>query len=61
MKIIRLGKQTDIEKSTGKRFNCSYCECSYVASDKEYGYCSKVHPYYYCKCPNCHAENWYRT
>lgn len=61
MKIIKLGKQTGDEQSTGKRFDCPYCECSYVASDKEYSYCSKVYPHYYCKCPNCHAENWYRT
>lgn len=62
MKIIKLGKQindSNSGSSTDKRFNCPYCGCGYVASDREYGYCSNVYPYYHCKCPNCHAENWY--
>ena len=59
MKIIKLGKQIDNEKSTGKRFNCPFCECSYIASDEEISYSSKVYPYHYCKCPNCHMDNFY--
>lgn len=61
IKITKLGKQinnSNDKKSTNKHFNCPSCGCSYIASYMEYGYCSKVYPYYYCKCPNCHTENW---